>query len=956
MDGSTLPKDIRGQWIWSDTTSAGPESYVFFRREFSLNEIPSSADLAITARSFFHVYINGHHVSYALGTHPGKGSYVWTYDITYLLATGANTIAVLAHNTGVSRNSCVTQPPGFWCQLNVGGEPAIWTDHTWQVLPGECFSKNRPRQSTSGGFSERLDLQKYPHGWQRSGFGGANWLQPAICDPYNPKQWKLSPFPGVEFNNLVLPVTSLEVSGKWTRGAATTHVSFAHMSTRKGNGVYVAEAYIDVEEDMTIPYGSFADNPYRFFVNGEAVNEQGLLPLEAGTSYDSCKSLPFRQGPVSDPTGTITLREGWNRLNVFLDVISGTSGFTLVLPTFPADKLQVKRVASSSAMPGWAIAGPIRTPLVNILGNLRVTGAMEKEYYVPVSELPVSEALELTMCDFSPDPPVDRKPENVDEQGISLKAGDYVILSVDRVFFGCPAFHLSGTQGDSVDIVTGTEITDGQVVPMDGNREKVDTVVLADAETQWMSCFPKAVKHIMVVARAVKSAVRLRKPEVHYRQHAFGNGGEFESSDEILNTIWRVGKNTLSATVQEGFLDSPSKEQTQYAADALIQSWAGFFVHGNYSLSAKGLAEFAASQFETGELPAAAPSALYLNIPDFALLWIVWLNIHYTATGDRKLLDRLLPTAEKIFDYFDEIADPELGVLNDLGPRFKAYCFLDHTPIDRRGVITGLNALYTRALLTGASLFDTVNREELSALLHQRLNKAVTTLRELTWDDDQQLFADSWHDGRRSAQASSQTNILALYGGLALPDQYDTIFDSLYQKEPPFDRVPVGRSDNPYFKYFLLETAFAIGRREWAFNYMKWYWGGMLEKGATTWWELFNPLSPEMDTPGSSCHGYGVSPNAFLIREVAGIRPVIPGYSAIYFNPLISSLKSVKTKIPTHYGHISLEWTLDENNQLDATINATYPLAVIPELDPEIAATATLVVGDEVSIFADHGE
>lgn len=956
MDGSTLPKDIRGQWIWAENLETDPESYVFFRREFSLDEIPSSADLAIAARSFFHVYINGYHLSYALATHPGNGSYVWNYDISYLLATGTNTIAVLAHNTHVARNSCVKQPSGLWCQLNIGGKPAIWTDHSWHVLAGDCFSKNRPRQSTAGGFSERLDLQKYPHGWLRSGFGEKGWLHPKVCESYDPKRWKLCPYPGAEFINSVLPVKSLTTRGEWKRGAASTYVNFARMADRKGTGVYVAEAYIYAEKDMTIPFGSYSDNPYRFFVNGEAINEQGLLPLEVGTSYESCKSLPFRQGPVGNPMGTTTLQEGWNRLNVYLDVMPGTSGLTLIFPTLPANKLQVKRVASDSAMAGWAIAGPIRTPLVNILGNLRVTGAMEKEYFVPANEHPVSEAIELKTFDFNPQASTDGAPQEIDDKGISLKAGEYVILSVDRIFFGCPALRISGEQGDAVDIVSGADLIDGKLSPVTGGRENVDTILLAEAETQWMSCFPKAVKHIMVVARAVKTTITLRKPELHVRKHAFDNGGEFETSDETLNAIWLAGKNTLSVTIQEGFMDSPSKEQAQYVPDALIQSWASFFVNGNYSLSAKGLAEFAACQFETGELPAAAPSDLYLNIPDFALLWIVWLNIHYTATGDRKLLDRLLPTAEKIFDYFDEIVDPELGVLYDLGPRFKAYCFLDHTPIERHGMVTGLNALYTRALLTGASLFDTVNREELSALLHQRLNKAVQTLRDLTWDEDQQLFVDSWSDGHRSSKASPQTNILALYGGLALPDQYDIIFDSLYQKEPPFDRVPIGDSDNPYFKYFLLEVAFAIGRREWAFNYMKWYWGTMLENGATTWWEFFNPLSKKRAPSGCACHGYGVSPNAFLIREVAGIRPAIPGYSAIYFNPSLSSLKSVKTKIPTHYGHIYLEWSLDENNQLDASIHATYPLAVIPELDPDIAATATLVVGDEVSIFAEHAE
>jgi hypothetical protein len=268
-----------------------------------------------------------------------------------------------------------------------------------------------------------------------------------------------------------------------------------------------------------------------------------------------------------------------------------------------------------------------------------------------------------------------------------------------------------------------------------------------------------------------------------------------------------------------------------------------------------------------------------------------------------------------------------------------------------------LNALYCRALLSGAWLFETVNREELAELLRQRLNRVVLTIRELTWDEDRQLFADSWSHGRRSEEYSMQANVLALYGGLALPEHYDTIFDAIFTSEAPFDLPPPGETDNPYFKYFVLETAFALGRRDWAFNYMKWYWGGMLSKGAVTWWELFDASdmqADKIDAPGSTCHGYGTSPNAFLIREVVGVRPAIPGYSAIYFNPLLSAVKSVKAKIPTRYGHITVEWEIDDEGKLDVAIAATYPLAVIPELDPAVADTATMRVAEEVSIFAEQ--
>lgn len=959
MERSSLPSEIKGEWIWLGDKRGGPESYVFLRREFSLDEIPSSAELWIAARSFFHIFVNGTHLSYALGVYSGTGSYALNFDLTYLLSTGTNTFAVLAHNTEVARSCCNRQPDGFWCQFEIHGTPYIWSDHSWHAHPGDCYAGNRPRRSASSGFSERIDLGAYPHGWQKSGFGEAGWLPPDTINPYDPEIWPLLPFPGPELTNETLPVSRTVLRGKWKRTTATTHVVFEHLANRLGSGVYAAETYLYSEQDRQLEFELFADNPYRLFVNGAAVKEQGMRPLAIGTSFLTSKALCFRQSETVDPVGRMNLREGWNRLNIYLDVEPGTSGATIAFPSLGMNDLRVRRVPDETALPGWAVAGPLRTPMVNILGNLTVAGAPNKEYFVPIEELPVDEAVELTMFDYTPNETREDTASTADtfEQGLELKQGEYVILSLDRTFFGCPKLSLSGSQGDVVDIVTGTEINGGQLVPIDGVREHVDSVILADVETAWMSCFPKAVRHIMVVARVVKKQVRVRRGEVHYRRYSLDKVGNFQSSDDVLNRIWEVGRNTLGATVQESFLDSPAKDQTQYVPDSFLEAWACYYTFGNYSLGAKGLTEFAESQFETGEMPAACPSGVYLNIPDFSLLWPVWLRTHFMITGNKRLLDNLLPAAERLFDYFDEIADPDLGVLSDLGKNYKAYCFLDHSPVSRRGIITGLNALYSRALLAGAYLFETVNREDLAEILRRRVNLLVASIRELTWDEDRQLFADCWADGRRSESYSLQSNILALYGAMALPEHYDAIFDALYQEGPPFERNPVGNTDNPYFKYFVFETAFALGRRKWAFDYMKWYWGGMLEKGATTWWEMFNPLATEWSrTPGSSCHGYGSFPNALLMQEVAGVRAAIPGYSAIYFNPLISAVQSVNARIPTRYGHILLEWEFSEDGVLDASINANYPLAVIPELEAGIAATATIRVGEEVSIFTEEPE
>ena len=164
--------------------------------------------------------------------------------------------------------------------------------------------------------------------------------------------------------------------------------------------------------------------------------------------------------------------------------------------------------------------------------------------------------------------------------------------------------------------------------------------------------------------------------------------------------------------------------------------------------------------------------------------------------------------------------------------------------------------------------------------------------------------------------------------------------------------MPAGETSNPFFKYFVLEVAFALERREWALSFMKWYWGEMLAHGARTLWELFDPLA-EADTIQlcSRCHGYGTSPNAFLHTEVAGLRPAEPGFAVAYFNPLAGRVGSVRALVPTPSGHVSVSWEMRDDGAFEAEIAASYPLEIIPVLPSGLAARATIHVNDNVNVL-----
>ena len=159
------------------------------------------------------------------------------------------------------------------------------------------------------------------------------------------------------------------------------------------------------------------------------------------------------------------------------------------------------------------------------------------------------------------------------------------------------------------------------------------------------------------------------------------------------------------------------------------------------------------------------------------------------------------------------------------------------------------------------------------------------------------------------------------------------------------------QNENPYFKYFLLDTAFNLGLRDWAVEYMRYYWGKMVQKGVTAWWDRFSPdIDFEPKNAQSICQGYGISPNFFLIREIAGVRLMDQEGSRLYFDPILTACEWVRVNLHTSQGNFTLEWGHQETGELKIIIDSDFPLEVIPQLDAKVAANAVLHVSDEVSI------
>lgn len=148
-----------------------------------------------------------------------------------------------------------------------------------------------------------------------------------------------------------------------------------------------------------------------------------------------------------------------------------------------------------------------------------------------------------------------------------------------------------------------------------------------------------------------------------------------------------------------------------------------------------------------------------------------------------------------------------------------------------------------------------------------------------------------------------------------------------------------------FYGYYMLQALAQGGYYEEAMDIISQFWGGMLDLGATTFWEDFNlewtenvgridEFVPEGKKdihgdfgaycyPGfrhSFCHGWASGPTAWMSEHVLGIEVLEPGCSKIRITPHLGKLQWAEGTYPTPYGVVKVR----HERRTDGTIKTTY--------------------------------
>ena len=123
--------------------------------------------------------------------------------------------------------------------------------------------------------------------------------------------------------------------------------------------------------------------------------------------------------------------------------------------------------------------------------------------------------------------------------------------------------------------------------------------------------------------------------------------------------------------------------------------------------------------------------------------------------------------------------------------------------------------------------------------------------------------------------------------GIADEKQTETIYKNV------LDNDEITKITTPYFEGYELDAMAKLGKTDYIENMLKSYWKGMLDLGATTVWEEFDPAvsgTKHYEMYGnkygkSLCHAWGASPIYLLGKYYLGVYPTSAGGETFEVKP-----------------------------------------------------------------------
>lgn len=386
--------------------------------------------------------------------------------------------------------------------------------------------------------------------------------------------------------------------------------------------------------------------------------------------------------------------------------------------------------------------------------------------------------------------------------------------------------------------------------------------------------------------------------------------GSFISSNPRLDSIWLTGAYTTHLNMQEFLWDGIKRDRLVWLGDFHPELKTINSVFGYNEVVPNSL-DLACEQY---------PLPQWMNGMSSYSMW--YLIIHhdwYMQNGDLGYLKKHRDYIVGLIDLIDsKIADDGTETLSP-------FRFLDwpSTP-NTEGVEAGYRALLVWALNDAQKLCEVLDEPESAATCVSAIGNLNRKIK--------------GHNDLKQAAA------LMARAGIMKPEKASNEVVA----------VDGAKRFSTFYGLYMLDALAMAGMHDQALQIISDYWGGMLDMGATTFWEDFNiewmensarldEFTPEgmNDIHGdfgdycypsyrhSFCHGWASGPTSWLTENVLGITIAEPGCKTLKIEPHLGDLQWAAGTFPTPYGVVKVKHTKLENGEIESEIEAPEEIKIL---------------------------
>lgn len=856
------------EWIWlSEERRQDWNQWVEFRRVIGGGSA-SRVALRITGDTRYNLWLNGTWVGYGPNRSFPDRAYYDDYDVTGLWRDGDNEVIVLVHATGIATFQNLESKAGLWAEIEADGEILARTDACWECRRDARFSRRRFRIACQQGWQE-LIVPAAQEPW-------VNAVE--VEDDRMPEPAPIR----LEVGRVVEPVSVVEAATvqppRAVLSVALREVLLPGYTAAAPQQIWGAVGLMfHVKQSqplhLDLPGTWFWVRP-KGFLNGEAMREvpsrNSRFENGIGLAGDTLAGENFL---VLDVSGFF---HEWHLTASIPDLEFEGDPIVLVAGPFEGHEEVAALLLAPPSV--WLRHGKVHEPPQVVVAPLARGAPFPMTAYArPLAPAEAREVEEVRL--------------GRDETR--------VILDLGAMTVGFWEYEIEAEAPGILRLNGFEAYQDGEsdfCWEMSNTIEQEYTAGI----TRHRSPIRRGARYVAVQGRNAL----VRKFRVHEHTAAL-NEVQFECSDPLLNRIWEICARTARLCAEDTFVDCPTYEQTFWVGDARNEAHVLAAVFGDWSL-ARRCWLLAAESLRQGEFVMShVPSGWPMVIPAWSFLWAIGCREYFDATEDVDFLQRVAPALERQMAAVERHLDDK-----DLFS-IEAWNLCEWSDMDQPGigVVTHNQGWAAMALESTAAALVALGEEGSASRAQACRDRIAQAVNRHLWSEDRQAYSDCIkHDtGLLSETYSVQTQVVLYLAGLVPPERMARVEALIAGEEADMDDfVQVG---TPFFLFFVFEALERMGRHDLVFKRIRETWGMMLERGATTCWELLPGVMPSGRWTRSHCHAWSAGPAHFLSRLVLGMQPVGRGMREFRFSPSeASGVEWARGEVPTPHGRIRVEW------------------------------------------------